>query len=82
MSGDAFIVNFEFDGFRSSTLALIFYQTGFLSYVLLPEGFSVGDKLKFDFVSLLPNLAGNLQGGVAAPLKYISDGSFVFNVEL
>lgn len=73
LSSDAFIVSFEKDNFRSSTVALVFYQTGFLSYIILPEGFCVGDKLKASSSSQL---------GLALPLRDISDGILVFNVEL
>lgn len=62
----------------------MFYQTGFMSYLILPEGFQVGDKLKFSEESTAPIIAlnGISSYGQAAALKYISDGSFVFNVEL
>lgn len=74
---DAFIVRFEKDVFRSSTLTLVFYQTGYLSYIVLPEGFAVGDKLKFSVNQIVG--AGF---GQALPLREIVEGAFVFNVEL
>ena len=79
MHADAFIVNFEKDNFRTTPLALIFYQTGYLSYVILPEGLSVGDKLSNPLTAQGEYVASD---GAAVPLKYINDGALVFNVEL
>jgi len=62
---------------------LIFYQTGFLSYVILPDGYAVGDKLKLSTGlpsgESLPGYANFV--GNALPLGTISEGSFVFNIE-
>jgi len=77
LSLDAFIVRFEKDVFRSSTLTLVFYQTGYLSYVVLPDGYSVGDKLKFKEQTRFSAFSGQ-----ALPLREIAEGAFVFNVEL
>lgn len=74
---DAFIVRFEKDAFRSSTLTLVFYQTGYLSYVVLPDGYSVGDKLRFS-----SSLEGGPFLGQAVSLRNIAEGAFIFNVEL
>lgn len=74
---DAFIIKFEKDNFRSSILTLIFYQTGYLSYVMLPEGYLVGDKLKFSGGATTPTFLGQ-----ALPLRDIIDGAFIFNIEL
>ena len=83
LTADAFIVAFERDNFRTSTLALIFYQTGYLAYVILPEGLALGDKLK-SFDAYLPNLSveDSMPSGVALPLSAAPDGSTVFNIEL
>jgi len=51
LKADAFIINIEKDNFRSSTLTLVFYQTGYLSYVVLPDGYDIGDKLQFSLSS-------------------------------
>lgn len=83
LASDAFVVGFEKDNFRTSTVALIFYQTGYLSYVLLPEGFGVGDKLAFSTItaSFTPTSSSPLLGA-ALPLRSIPDGSLIFNIEL
>lgn len=74
---DAFIIRFERDVFRSSTLALLFYQTGYISYVVLPDGYSVGDKLRFSAVNSQNGFLGQ-----ALPVKDIVEGAFIFNIEL
>lgn len=81
LTADAFIVQVSADNFRSSTISLVFYQTGFLSYLVLPEGYQVGQKLCF---SLRPHLHGReaLFPGNAIPLSEVLEGAVVFNVEL
>lgn len=81
---NAFVVSFVKDSFRTSTLALIFYQTGFLSYVVLPEGVRVGDKIKNDYDRSSSAVVENetFALGSALPLSRISDGTLVFNIEL
>lgn len=61
----------------------MFYQTGFLSYLILPEGFKVGDKIKLSQTKPNSQLSGSaLDYGQAAALKNIRSGVNVFNVEL
>lgn len=81
LAADAFIVQTVKDNFRSSTVSLVFYQTGFLSYLVLPEGYPVGHKLCF---SLRPEIHGKsaLFLGNAAALGEIAEGAVIFNVEL
>lgn len=69
------------DNFRSSTVSLVFYQTGFLSYLVLPEGYAPGHKLQF---SLRPDTHGKVAFflGNALPLSEVMEGAVVFNVEL
>lgn len=95
---NAFIVRFENDSFRSATITLVLYQTGLLSYIISPEGYEVGDKIKF--VGFRSNLlldtsrssSGNLNDvnnkinyalwGSALPMHNIPIGSQIFNIEL
>lgn len=81
MAFDAFIVQTVRDNFRSATVSLVFYQTGFLSYIVLPEGYTIGHKLQF---SLRPNIHGNsaLFPGNAVALSEVVEGALVFNIEL
>jgi len=62
-------------------LTLVFYQTGLLSYIILPEGYSVGDKLRFSF---RPENMADLAffDGNALQIGEIPEGSFIFNLEL
>lgn len=81
ISNDAFLVKIEKDNFRSVKISLVLYQTGFLSYLVLPEGLKVGDRLRFNCDAA--NLhSSQLFSGNALPLRVIPSGSFVFNVEL
>jgi len=81
LASDAFIVSFMKDNFRSSTLTLLFYQTGLLSYVILPDGYNVGHKLRFSAnvgsVGSAAFFAGN-----SLPLSAMLEGAVIFNVEL
>lgn len=80
---DAFVISFERDAFRSSTIALVFYQTGYVSYISLPDGYIVGDKLSFSSSSVVDGgVAISCFPGNALPLKHIPEGSHVFNVEM
>lgn len=81
MTADAFIVRFEKDSFRTSTIALVFYQTGFLSYVILPDGYSPGDKLRFSLSTEFSDKAALFLGN-ALQLKNVPEGALVFNVEM
>lgn len=81
MTADAFVVRFEKDSFRSSTIALIFYQTGFLSYVILPDGYIPGDKLRFSISSDFSDKAALFLGN-AIQLKNVPEGALVFNIEM
>lgn len=61
MSEDLFVVKTFVDPNRSAKITLVFYKTGFLSFVVLPDGFTVGDKLKLkqsnslNFITLTDN---------------------------
>jgi ribosomal protein L2 len=81
LTADAFIVRFEKDSFRTSTIALVFYQTGFLSYVILPDGYSPGDKLRFSLSTEFADKAALFLGN-ALQLKNVPEGALVFNVEM
>lgn len=83
LTADAFVIAFDKDNFRTTKLALVFYQTGYLSYIVLPEGFAIGDKIKFSNYSSEIGWTGEGSFlGHAFPLKHISDGLLVFNIEL
>lgn len=75
------MVKFEKDNFRSVYLTLVFYQTGYLSYLILPEGLKLGDRLNFSY-TYENSGSKSFFAGNALPLKFIQDGSMIFNVEL
>lgn len=81
LAADAFVVSLSKDNFRSSTLTLLFYQTGVLSYVILPDGYSVGHKLRFSLNASVGETSRFFAGN-ALPLSQILEGAVIFNVEL
>lgn len=73
------------DNFRTTPLSLVLYRTGVLTYIILPEGYRVGDKVCYtDFVPLFvgETVSSANAIGQAFSLKYISDGATIFNLEL
>lgn len=52
-----------------------------MSYLVLPSGCKVGDKLPFYQVTA-PSHFGNNESGVAFPLGSLPSGLTVFNIEL
>jgi ribosomal protein L2 len=97
LAEDAFVVKIIKDPFRSVSLSLIFYQTGFLSFVVLPEGFLVGDKVKSSFLKNIfkykltnqdsTKTVSNIFDktplfGLSLPISMIETGYTVFNIEL
>lgn len=66
----------EYDPNRGARIALISYADGTKSYVLSPEGVTVGAKM----VSSAG--ATDAKAGNRMPLKFIPVGLFVYNVEL
>jgi large subunit ribosomal protein L2 len=65
----------EYDPNRSGFIGLVVYNDGAKHYILLPKGAKVGDK--YITSETAPATPGN-----RLPLKNISIGTFVFNVEL
>lgn len=65
----------EYDPNRSSFIALVTYKDGEKRYVLLPAGFKVGDTFMVSEVA-------DVKPGNRLPLKKITVGTQVFNVEI
>lgn len=84
LQSDAFVLRVEKDAFRTSTISLLFYQTGFLSFCILPDGYCVGEKLVSagNLMALTSSTSLGVSAGYALELKLIPDGAFVFNLEL
>lgn len=59
----------------------MFYQTGVLSYALLPDGYAVGHKLRFS-ANLVNSEVSVFFAGNALPLSQLLEGAVVFNIEL
>nr|YP_009370812.1 ribosomal protein L12 [Pharyngomonas kirbyi]ARO47978.1 ribosomal protein L12 [Pharyngomonas kirbyi] len=69
------VVSVEFDCNRSSFINLIRYDNGFLSYRLNAHGIYAGDK----FI-ITKNI--RFDNGFSSELKFIPEGSYIYNVEL
>ncbi len=65
----------EYDPNRSANLALIHYADGLKSYILAPEGLSVGDKVE-------SGPEADIKPGNALPLKSIPVGTIVHAIEM
>jgi len=65
----------EYDPNRNVPVALVEYKNGAKSYVLSPEGLSVGDKI-------ISSAKAEASVGNSLPLRNIPIGFFVHNVEL
>ena len=65
----------EYDPNRSANIALIEYEDGVKSYILVPAGLKVGD-------TVVAGPDADIKVGNALPLVNIPTGTFVHNVEL
>jgi large subunit ribosomal protein L2 len=65
----------EYDPNRTGFIGLVFYKDGERRYVLLPKGAKVGDE--YITSTKAPQIAGN-----RLPLREITVGTFVYNVEV
>jgi large subunit ribosomal protein L2 len=71
----ATVLTLEYDPNRSAFIALIQYEDGTKSYIIAPNGLSVGDKV-------VSGAAVDIKPGNALPLTSIPVGTFIHNVEL
>ncbi|MFC1894855.1 50S ribosomal protein L2 [Candidatus Dependentiae bacterium] len=69
------IAAFEYDPNRNVSIALIYYRNGVKSYILRPDGLSVGDEIT-------AGINAEAKVGNCLPIKKIPVGFFVHNVEL
>lgn len=73
---EAVVKAIEYDPNRGARIALIEYTDGVRSYVLAPEGVTVGWKIMSSEKGI------EAKAGNRMPLRYIPVGLFVYNVEL
>lgn len=69
------VIAFEYDPNRSANIALIQYMDGVKSYILAPEGLSLGDLIG-------SGLGSEIKPGNHLPLKNIPVGLQIHNIEL
>ena len=74
-SGVAQVLAIEYDPNRSARIALIQYEDGEKSYIVAPQGLTVGRKVEAGPDA--PDLPGN-----AKPLVNIPQGTMVHNIEM
>ena len=72
---EAKVAAIEYDPNRNARIALLHYLDGEKSYILAPEGISVGDRVR-------SGRDADIRPGCALPLRYIPVGTTVHNVEL
>ncbi len=73
---EATVLAIEYDPNRTSRIALIEYSDKVKSYILAPEGLTVGDKIQSE------KGVNEAKVGNRMPLEFIPVGLFVHNVEL
>ncbi|OGH64824.1 MAG: 50S ribosomal protein L2 [Candidatus Magasanikbacteria bacterium RIFCSPHIGHO2_01_FULL_41_23] len=70
------VATIEYDPNRGARVALIDYENDVKSYIIVPQGLKVGDKILSSQKAIEPN------NGSRMPLEFIPTGLFVFNIEL
>ena len=71
----ATVVALEYDPNRTAFIALVQYADGLKSYILAPQGLSVGDKIE-------SGTAADIVVGNALPIENIPVGTIIHNIEL
>ena len=66
----------EYDPYRTSRLALLYYKDGSKSYILAPLGLKVGDQV------ISSDKNADIQLGNSLPLSQIPVGTSIHNIEL
>lgn len=69
------VIAIEYDPNRTSRIALLQYEDGVKSYIIAPNGVTVGDKIS-------SGADADIKPGCALPLQNIPVGTLVHNVEL
>ncbi len=71
----ATVTSIQYDPNRSAFIALITYEDGTKSYIICPEGVSVGDVV-------VAGAAADIKPGNTLPIENIPVGTFIYNIEL
>ena len=71
----ATVMTLEYDPNRTAFIALIQYEDGVKSYILAPNGLSVGDKV-------MSGEGADIKPGNALPINSIPVGTVIHNIEL
>jgi len=69
------VVAIEYDPNRSARIALLHYADGEKSYILAPDGLSVGEQI-------VASMHGDIKPGNSLRLRHIPPGTTIHNVEL
>jgi len=71
----AIVIRLEYDPNRSALIALICYQHGVFSYIIAPKNLNPGELI-------LNSKQGIIGNGNCIPIKFVSIGTFIYNIEL
>jgi large subunit ribosomal protein L2 len=71
----ATVMSLEYDPNRTAFIALLQYADGLKSYIIAPQGLSVGDKIE-------SGSAADIVVGNALPIENIPVGTIIHNIEL
>jgi len=69
------VASIEYDPNRSSRIALLHYVDGTKSYILAPDGLSVGDQV-------ISSKSADIKPGNTLQLRYIPAGTLIHNIEM
>lgn len=77
---EAVVLAITYDPNRTANIALVYYLSGFCSYIIAAEGLRIGSTIFLG--SLPPNIDDAFAIGSALPLKLLPIGFVVHNFEL
>src|SRR3984885_8683037 len=69
------VASIEYDPNRTARIALLHYADGEKTYILAPDGLSVGDKI-------VASRNADIKPGNSMPLRYIPLGTMIHNIEM
>jgi large subunit ribosomal protein L2 len=71
----ATVASIEYDPNRTARIALLHYSDGEKTYILAPDGLTVGDKI-------VASRNADIKPGNSMPLRYIPLGTMIHNIEM
>lgn len=70
----ATLIRYEFDPNKTALLGLVAYDNGVLSYIVVPKGLKIGDRI-------ISSCTAEIKVGNSVPIGIVPIGTFVHNLE-